>query len=250
LRHSFDYKIGKYKLTINIWFLVIFLLVQMGLNELGYWQLSRAKEKQQRIEILSKEQVISNHLGDIDSQLIANFSHVQIESELALRKSFLIENTIQNGELGYHVLNLVKDKVSDRIVLVNRGWIAGKANRNEIPQIELPPSFWSIKGRVYPINSQVLSDKAEIESFGNVVRVPVLDSYIVKKLEERFHIEIEPFIIRLEKENASSFDVDWEWLNMSPEKHLGYAFQWFALSLTFLIVSLFALIKKDKNSSQ
>jgi len=222
----------------------------MGLNELGYWQLSRAKEKQQRIETLAQSKDYVYNLENVDGKSVDNFSHVQIKGELAERINILVENRIQNGELGYHVLNLVKDQVSNRLILINRGWIEGKAYRNELPEIELPPSLWQINGRLYPMNSQVLSDKAEIENYGNIIRVPVLDSYIVNQLEGRFNLEIEPFLIRLEKDNLASFDTNWEWLNMSPEKHLGYAFQWFALSFTFLVVSLFALVKTDKNIDQ
>jgi len=250
LRHSIDYKFKQYRLTINFWFLIIFLLVQTGLNELGYWQLSRAQEKQARLEILKDNQEpVLTSLDQIDQSFIDNFGFVQLDLELIEQVNLLVENKIQNGELGYHVLNLMEDPSSRRYLLINRGWIDAKANRKDIPEIALPPSEWKIKARVYRINEQVLSSDAEIENYGKVIRLPVLDIHIKQLLEKRFNVPIEPYILRLAKENDAGFDVDWEWVNMSPEKHLGYAFQWFALSFAFLIVSLFALIKKeDKNA--
>ena len=247
MRHSVEYKFKQYRLTINFWFLILFLLVQTGLNELGYWQLSRAQEKQIRLESLNRNDMpILTSLDGITQSFIDDFGYVNLDVELAEQLNFLVENRIQNGNLGYHVLNLVRDINSDRYLLINRGWIEAKADRKELPKVDLPPNFWKIKSRVYQINQQVLSDNAEIENYGKIIRMPVMDAHIKRKLEERFNIEIEPYLLRLEKDVVEGFNVDWEWINMSPEKHLGYAFQWFALSLAFLIASLFALIKKDK----
>lgn len=245
MRHSVQYKIGQYQLTINYWFLIVFLLVQTGLNELGYWQLSRAQEKQQRLELLAEnENSVVTNLGSISEAEISDFSKVELEVELASRKSILVENKIQNGNLGYHVLNLVHEVESNKYILVNRGWVEGLANRNDVPKVDLPANYWQLKARFYPINSQVLSGDAEIEEYGNTIRIPVLDSSVLQGLEKLLSADIEPYVLRIDKQDTYALEVDWAWVSMAPEKHLGYAFQWFALSLAFLIVSLFVLVKR------
>ncbi len=245
MRHSVQYKIGQYQLTINYWFLIVFLLVQTGLNELGYWQLSRAQEKQQRLELLAEnENSVVKNLGSISETEIRDFSKVEVEVELASRKSILVENKIQNGNLGYHVLNLVHEVESNKYILVNRGWVEGLANRSDVPKVDLPANYWQLKARFYPINSQVLSGDAEIEEYGNTIRIPVLDSSVLQGLEKLLSADIEPYVLRIDKQDTYALEVDWAWVSMAPEKHLGYAFQWFALSLAFLIVSLFVLVKR------
>ena len=245
MRHSVQYKIGQYQLTINYWFLIVFLLVQTGLNELGYWQLSRAQEKQQRLELLAEnENSVVTNLGSISEAEISDFSKVELEVELASRKSILVENKIQNGNLGYHALNLVHEVESNKYILVNRGWVEGLANRSDVPQVDLPANYWQLKARFYPINSQVLSGDAEIEEYGNTIRIPVLDSSVLQGLEKLLSADIEPYVLRIDKQDTYALEVDWAWVSMAPEKHLGYAFQWFALSLAFLIVSLFVLVKR------
>ena len=245
MRHSVQYKIGQYQLTINYWFLIVFLLVQTGLNELGYWQLSRAQEKQQRLELLAEnENSVVKNLGSISEAEIRDFSKVEVEVELASRKSILVENKIQNGNLGYHVLNLVHEVESNKYILVNRGWVEGLANRSDVPKVDLPANYWQLKARFYPINSQVLSGDAEIEEYGNTIRIPVLDSSVLQGLEKLLSADIEPYGLRIDKQDTYALEVDWAWVSMAPEKHLGYAFQWFALSLAFLIVSLFVLVKR------
>ncbi len=245
LRHSIEYNIGRYKLTINIWFLIIFLLVQTGLNELGFWQLDRAQQKQSRIDSLKKtKSEVLHSLDLVNRESMAEFSRIELATELAENSSILIENKIQNGSLGYHVLNLVRDLKSGRFVLVNRGWIDGNASRNEWPRVKLPEYYWTISGRVYKINPEILSKDANIENQANLIRLPVLDVSLLTRLEKRFNINIKPFLIRLDSETENTFDVNWVWNGVKPEKHLAYAFQWFGLSFTFLIVSLIVLIKK------
>lgn len=245
MRHSIDYNLGKYRLSINYWFIIIFLVIQTGLNELGFWQLSRAQEKQQRLTKLANFQdLVINDLNLVDQKVINNFARLKLKVQLAEFKNILIENKIQNGELGYHVLNLVKDIETGRNFLVNRGWIEGTANRSDIPSVELPELDWELEGRIYPINQQVLSQDAVLENYNRVIRLPVLDTHVLTLLEAQFGLTLEPYLLRLNGKNKDVFDVNWVWISMTPEKHLGYAFQWFGLSLTFLIVSLFALIKK------
>ncbi len=246
MRHSVEYKIGHYRLTINFWFLIIFLIIQTGLNELGFWQLSRAQEKQIRLEKLARSDLETvNNLNLVSQNLIDNFAKVELSVELSKRFNLLIENKIQNGKLGYHVLNLVEDLDSGRHVLINRGWIEGNADRTEIPLVKLPPSSWKINARLYQINKQVLSNDAEIENYGKILRLPVMDVHMLGLLEKQFNLEIEPYLLRLNKHNSDGFEVDWAWVSMSPQKHLGYAFQWFGLALAFLIISLFVLIKRE-----
>lgn len=221
------------------------MLVQTGLNELGYWQLSRAHEKQQRLEVLAgNENSIISNLTTISEEQISEFSRVELEVELVSRKNILIENKIQNGNLGYHVVNLVQDVESKNYLLVNRGWIEGLANRAELPMVDLPASYWQLNARIYPVNLQVLSGDAEIEEYGNSIRIPVLDASVTEGLEKLLSVDIEPYVLRIDHQDSYALDVDWAWVSMLPEKHLAYAFQWFALSLAFLIVSLFVLVKR------
>ncbi len=249
--HSIEYNIGRYHLSINFWFLIVFLIVQTGLNELGFWQISRAQEKQLFLDKINRQDEHKNiSLDQITQADIENFTRVKLQVTSDFNRPILLENVIQNGELGYQVLSLVTDKSSHKRLLVNRGWINAKANRSEVPNIKATALDWEVSGRLFPIHSEVLSGKAEIEFFPNLVRIPVLDQSIVMLLEKEFNSKIEPYVVRLDEQSDGHFDIAWNWVSMSPEKHLGYAFQWFGLSFAFLIASLFALIKKKPNKAE
>jgi len=249
LRHSISYSIGKYQVNINVWLFILFLLMQTLLNELGYWQLERAKEKKQRIMMLeSSSNQMLNDFKNIEQTNLEQFSPIKFEAFLTDDNTYLIENKIQNGELGYHVLNLVTEKSTGRKLFVNRGWVSAKANRKNLPEVTDPPFDWKVQGRIYPINQDVLSAKAEIEQYDQVYRLPVMDVHVLAKLQERLGKNIEPFLIRLDKNQDNGFNIDWQWISMLPEKHLAYAFQWFALAFTLLVISFLASIKRKKTN--
>lgn len=246
LTHTIEYSIGRYQIRINFWFLIIFLLTQTLLNELGFWQLNRAKEKQHRItQLIKGNETVLTDLSLINNEQIAQFQSVELELELLDAPILLLDNKINNQRPGYHVLNLVRDTQSGKNLLVNRGWVFAGLDRNQLPKIDSPKYQWKIKGRVYPLSTETISTaQAKIEESKGYYRLPVLDLLIKKQLQALFKLPIEDYVLRLDAEDESAFDTNWVWTNMPPEKHLAYAFQWFALAFAFLIISIVTSIKK------
>lgn len=244
--HTIEYSIGRYQIRINFWFLIIFLLMQTLLNELGFWQLSRAQEKQYRMSQLIKgNETVLTDLKMVNDDLVGQFQSVELELELLNDKVFLLDNKINNKRPGYHVFNLVREIESGKILLVNRGWLFAGLNREILPVVALPNPYWKVKARLYPLQSESIStNAAEIEKINNFYRLPVLDVKTKSDLEKQFNISIEDYVLRLDGDTESAFDTNWVWTNMSPEKHLAYAFQWFTLAFAFLIISIVASIKK------
>ncbi len=241
----FSYPVGRYQIRINFWFLIIFLIIQTLLNELGFWQLERAKEKQNRIFQLERGELsVLQGLKSISDEAIHNFQTVALDVE-TFRSGFLfLDNKIHKTMPGYHVLNIVRDISSGKYILVNRGWVLS-VDRNHLPEVEYPDKSWAVKGRIYPLPEESIStSSAAIENIGRNLRLPVLDLKMVKHIEEIFSIQLESYILRLSDGSDAALETNFVWTNMPPEKHLAYAFQWFALAFAFLIVSLFACIKK------
>ena len=246
LKHAIVYTFGRYQIRINFWYLIIFLIVQTLLNELGFWQLSRAKAKQTRIVQLEKgSQSILTSLENISTEQIEQFQSVELDLELVGYNSFLLDNKISNKRPGYHVLNVATDPLSGKYLLVNRGWIFAGADRNKLPQVDLPGANWQVSARIYPIAQEAISTaSAEIEESRDLSRLPVLDLKVLAQIEEKLDLKLEPYLLRLNEGSSAAYETNWVWTNMSPQKHLAYAIQWFALALAFLIVSLVVCIKK------
>ena len=246
MKYRIEYRLGRYQIHINFWYLIIFLVIQSVLNELGFWQLNRAKEKQYRIVQLEKGSAsVVSRLDALTTQHIEQFQSVELNLALVGYTTLLLDNKIDNKRPGYHVLNIATESSSGKTVLINRGWVYAGEQREKLPTVEMPNNQWFVSGRVYPLAEQAISTaSAAIESTHDYLRLPVLDKNILAEVEKRLDVSLEPYIIRLNSGAQSALKTNWVWTNMSPEKHLAYAIQWFALALAFLVVSLIVCIRK------
>jgi surfeit locus 1 family protein len=251
LKHTIEYNVGRYQFRINIWFLIIFLLMQTLLNELGFWQLNRAKEKQHRIAQLElgakqpKTETISLTKAEIE-----RFQLLDLKVEWRDTPLIFLDNKVHQKTPGYHVLQLVQDTAGKssgevRWILVNRGWVFAGVDRNNLPDTRAMQQLSNVQGRAYPLPRLANSTRtAEIEYIRQNYRLPVLDLSVKQALEAKLQVKIEDYILRLNENSEGALLTNWVWTNMPAEKHLAYAIQWFALALAFLIISFIASIKK------
>jgi len=248
LKSTVEYSIGKYQIRINIWLLILFLIMQTILNELGFWQLNRAKEKQIRLyQIEQGGKQSLKDLSQVGAKNLEQFQQLELSLETQSDVGIFVDNKTHNKAPGYHLLTLVKDKASNKLVLVNRGWIFGGGDRNVLPKFDRTSYDWRVKGRLYPVTdapSTALAGKTEFKSDG--IRIPFVSTETLKDLEKEFNLSIEPYLIRLDKDNEFALEVDWQWTNMPVEKHLAYAIQWFGLALALLVISFIVAVKKKK----
>ena len=250
MKSTIEYSIGKYQVRVNIWLLILFLIMQTLLNELGFWQLNRAKEKQIRLhQIEQGGQSKLDSLSSVEDKHLLQFQQVNLSLEALYEKATFLDNKTHKKAPGYHVLQLAKEQKSGKYVLVNRGWVFGGKDRNLLPQIDLPKSPWQVSGRLYPITTAPSTAlQGEVENMSEGVRVPNIDLKTLKVLEETYRLPLEPYLVRIDADDESALDVDWQWTNMPVEKHLAYAVQWFGLALALLIISLIVAVKKKKVS--
>jgi len=72
---------------------------------------------------------------------------VTATGEYVAAKQVLIDNRVVAGRAGYHVVTPLALR-DGRIVLVNRGWIAQRASRSELPQAPPPAGEVTVRGRI------------------------------------------------------------------------------------------------------
>lgn len=246
MNRTIEYSIGRYQIRINVWLFIVFLIFQTLLNELGFWQLERAKEKQIRLQQLglgSKQ--INDDLTQISEAQLNQFQRVSLTAEVLNEPPIFLDNQTHNKAPGYHVIQVVKDIASNKFVLVNRGWQFSGKDRKQLPEMEPLNTEWQIEGRLYPISAaENVVVRGEVEHLKAGTRIPGLSLSILAELEAKLRIPLEQYIVRLDVNAPNALEVNWKWTNMPVEKHLAYAVQWFGLALTLLIVSLIVAVKR------
>ena len=68
----------------------------------------------------------------------------------------------------------------------------------------------------------------------------VVQAINFEKLSQKFDQRLFPHVVRLSSESPGSYQPNWVVVNLQPEKHVGYAVQWFAMAFVLLIMTVIA----------
>ena len=233
-------------LAINLLWLVITLLVFFAFVKLRLWQSDRAAEKTERLQRIEAMQVKSA-LSLTDVEAIRAEHHdldmindlpVMVTGVFAENIVFLLDNQMFNGKFGYRVLQLVHTE--KQAVLVNLGWYEGDRTRQIKPDIKAIVGTVTLKGNVRVIEQGITL----IEEVLNSDNWPVLIQQIeLDKIAQLINLELLPFVVYLDKNESLGYQKNWQPIVMPPEKHQGYAFQWFSLAIAWLLLMIWAARK-------
>jgi surfeit locus 1 family protein len=209
---------------------------------LGFWQLERADEKIKMVtaeKALAKQEPVKWNAGQ---KFPGQYQRIRVEGNY-LSKVFLLDNQHYKHQFGYEVLSplLLED---DSVVMIDRGWVPGASSIPSLSQTKSPEGMIQLQGSVYfpSKNSWILGPGMEEKEDKRVV----LESIDEKLLSQILQKKVYPFIIRLDKHDAYGFMREWAIVSMPPQRHLGYALQWFAMALVILILFVALNLKKKK----
>ncbi|CUA88221.1 SURF1 family protein [Pseudidiomarina woesei] len=221
---------------------VLTVLAISFLVKLGFWQLERAEQKQLFFEDYANrsEQVVELNQLHSPSTRVPRFSQVRIRGQFK-DDYLLLDNQIHEGEVGYHVIGLLQAELAntERVVMVNMGWVALGASRDQRPKLTMPQQPLSIQGYFYQpeLSSVWGAGKYMIENDQHPVRVQQLDA---EAIAQTLQLPIEPYVVLLSENEELGWPRAWQPQVMTPEKHRAYAWQWFSLALACLLVFWFA----------
>lgn len=233
----------KSKLILNI----LTSLVLCLLISLGVWQLHRAAEKRLLLNDFSAHAKMDylkiSDLDKTEKKLSAlRYFPIKIKGYYDNFHTFLLDNKFYNHQLGYEVLTPFFTKKNNKAILVNRGWVP----RNYQTLAILPKNTHeqTIHGIFYiPLSKPFILKETPILSQPNW---PLIEQGLqFDRFENEFKQKIYPAIIWLDKKEENGFIRDWHPVFMSPQQHIAYAIQWFALALTLSIIYI-TLSKKQK----
>lgn len=232
-----DYRFD-WKLTL------LYLLFLPVLLRLGFWQLSREEEKRELLAVYESRQFEAPApLSTLDVVADLQYRQVQFSGEPDATHVFLLDNRIEQGRVGYEVLQPVRTDEGS-LVFINRGWIAQGATRADLPEIPPLPARVDIRGTVYMQVGEpvVLSD--ELMSTGWPKVIQVLDP---EGMQQVAGLEgpLFPHTIRVGAGVPGALLRAWPVINLSPEMHRGYAVQWFAMSLMLTLLYLYYSTRRE-----
>lgn len=231
---------------IKNWKLALLTLALIALfTHLGCWQLSRAKQKKILLTSFThRTQQPPLSAKRLDENKDWRFFRAQLTGRFDNQHTFLLDNKSFHGQIGYEVYTLFYAQDLSQPILVDRGFVALTGKRQELPVIHaisgtvtligmlnLPPSYFALG----PIN--------ETPQMTWPLRIEYIKLSELSQLMHLPHTQcFFPYVLTLAPHHPAAYPLDWEIVTIAPEKHLGYALQWFAFALTLLI--LFVILNR------
>jgi surfeit locus 1 family protein len=215
---------------------------------LGSWQVKRGLEKQALVADYARALFAAPDPLEKSTAVPpdALMKPVLARGRYVADRQLLMDNQVHAERAGYDVWTPLRLS-SGGLVMIDRGWIAGSTHHEEIAAqlaASPPPSGEvELRGLLRALPEPALRLKTEPcagKDWPRVVEYPQL-------ADLRCLMDDEPIdgVVLLDAAATGGFIRDWKPAQgFPPERHFGYAVQWYALALTLLVLSIFAMRKK------
>ncbi|MBF8778706.1 SURF1 family protein [Pseudomonas fulva] len=214
---------------------LVVLALLPTLVALGCWQLSRAEHKRALLAMHAARQLEEPLTVErLRESSEPAFRRVQLRGRFDARHSILLDNRMRGGKAGVELLQPFQDEASGVWLLVNRGWLAWPDRRLPVT-FETPSRSLALQAWVHEATGQLLQLRADPVA-GQWPRL--LNGIEPRHLWQELEREGIAHELRLEP-GPASYRLDWPVVTTEPEKHLGYAVQWFALATALLALYLY-----------
>ncbi|MBS3797201.1 SURF1 family protein [Pseudoalteromonas sp. BDTF-M6] len=228
------------KLSAILWTGLVILAVTVC-TRLGFWQLERAEQKQERQQLLDSWSAqgvmpLTKALRHIESE---DATGLQVGFDAKLQREYwLLDNQVYQGRVGYDLLVLALPPGSSHWLLVNLGFVPAPSARSELPAIELPEQLTLTQALVKEgtLAQFTLSDARAEQGWPKRIQ-----QIAITQMSEQTRKPIHPFMVyaqhRVEGIGAIPH---YQPVTMSADKHRAYAWQWFLIALAALVIAVSA----------
>jgi surfeit locus 1 family protein len=233
------------------WALAIALIAVF--TSLGFWQLGRAAQKHRTIErattVLEQRQPVPLSAA-LEPLRARGYDWAQGRGGFAARPPVLLDNQQRGGRAGVRVYRVFYPDDGGEL-LVDLGWLPWPGDRR-LPKIPPPPmgpgqdSRLELRGLLAPPPSAGLELGPAMAARSDVplggVRVWLATRLELDAVDREIghpSFAFAPRVLRLDPALPIGFERDLELLpnTLPPEKHRGYAVQWFGLALAALVTA-------------
>lgn len=226
---------------------VLALAVIAGFCALGQWQLGRQHEKQAMLDEVAAT-LAARAPGPLAAAAGAGdarrYDWAAGEGRFAALPAVLLDNQQREGRAGVRAYRVFVPDAGEPL-LVELGWLPLPGDRT-LPAVARPPGALRLEGLLAPppahgigavaivaqADGSLLATGLDVEGIADALRLP----------------RLAPRLLKLDPEAPLGYARDLDILpnTLPPERHLGYAVQWFALALAVLATALLLTFRKPR----
>lgn len=224
------------KSSLPLWLLALALIA--AFVALGRWQLRRGDEKQALLDttarVLHERRALS--LSELSQQDDTALAWVAGRGEFAVAPALLLDNQRRGDAVGVHAFRIFRPEAG-RALLVDLGWLPLPGDRR-LPSVPRPEGMQALRGLLMPPPSAgfALGPAFVVEPGRNWL----LTRVDLPALEQGLKLDLAPRVLRLDPALSIGYARDLDVLpnTLPPERHRGYAVQWFGLALATAVAAL------------
>jgi cytochrome oxidase assembly protein ShyY1 len=225
--------------------LVVLVLLPL-LVSMGIWQLGRGEEKRAMLANYAERRATP----PISAELLPGtadpaYRRVQLRGSFDAEHSLLLDNCTREGKVGVELIQPFHDQLSGLWLMVNRGWLPWP-DRRVPPVFDTPTQLLNLDAWVYVSPGATFQLHPDAQSATWPKLITAIDPVKVwpELSREGFAHEL-----RLEA-GPAAYRTDWPVVAMGPEKHLGYAVQWFAMATALTGLYLYLGCSRAKTNKK
>ncbi|MEQ1579128.1 MAG: SURF1 family protein [Steroidobacteraceae bacterium] len=219
------------------------VLVLAGLTNLGLWQLRRAEEKRELLAAYEAGQGTIIPLAAGSAGDLPRYQQVTASGKYESDRQLLLDNMpSKSGAPGFRVMTPFRLDGGSGLVLVDRGWIPVGPDRSVLPGIDVDEAHREIRAMLDELPRPGVRLGAADDAAGTWPRVVNFPEH-----EELVAMYGEPLlqpVMLLDPAEDAGYERAWEArFGFGPERHVGYAVQWFSLSAALLVLYFVASLR-------
>lgn len=231
--------LGRYRFDWKLTLMCLLLLPL--LLRLGFWQLSREEEKRE-LQALYEERLQRQPvpLESLDSGSDLQYMPVSLRGRFDNTRYFLLDNRVHEGRVGYEAIVPFLGS-GGLVVFVNRGWLPGTGDRQSLPALDAVEGEVQLEGNIHvPLGAALtLGDTSPGPGWPKLLQEADTGAALAALWDASQTQPVFPWTVRLAAGSPGVLQRNWTVVNTGPEKHRGYAVQWFAMATALVLLYLY-----------
>lgn len=217
---------------------------------LGNWQLGRARDKQALIDAWGHGDAARVDVTAHRIDSLPRYQSVSARGAYLSARQILLDNMPSaDGQPGYRVLTPFRRDATERLLLVDRGWLPLGEDRARLPSLDVGETPREIAGRVdrLPVPGLRVGSADRGEAARAAAWPKVLNFPTAAEIAAVLGAPIEHDIVLLDPQAPDGYQRNWQpELHLHPARHLAYAIQWFAFGVVAALAVIVTAVRRGR----
>jgi surfeit locus 1 family protein len=229
---------------------IVLTVLGMALfTRLGFWQLDRADQKQALLDEFAQGQEQQVDITPQNAGHLPRYQRGRVTGHYDPAHQILLDNMPSHtGQAGYRVVTPMQTAAG--WLLVDRGWLPIGPTRTQLPDISVGDDQRTITGIIDALPRAGI--ELDIPPVAASVPWPRVLSFPKQSaLEQQLGRKLIPGLVLLDGSLPDGYQRIWEaHIGLSPQRHVAYAVQWFAMAVAALAIFIVISFRTRKATDE